>query len=89
MAGNPCPHENQQGIAAPDTCEALTALNCLMPEPNPPSAALDIPAPAPMLLQTLPIAPDVIRTGLLLNIPRLATGPPSPLLNRKQNRLLI
>jgi hypothetical protein len=87
--GNPCPHDNPSALSAPDGCDALTALNCQLPDPNPPSAALDIPAPAPMLLHTLPLLPEVSRSDLLLNFVRAGIDPPSPLLNRKQSRLLI
>lgn len=89
MAGKNCPHENPPALGATDGCDALAALNCRLPDPNPPNATLDIPAPAPMLLHTLPLIPEVSRARLLPNVVRAAIDPPSPLLNRKQSRLLI
>ena len=89
MTGKYCPNENQPALDAADGCDALAALNCRLPDPNPPSIALDIPAPAPILLQTLPVVPEVSRASLLPNFVRAAVDPPTPLLNRKQSRLLI
>lgn len=85
-----CPADHTAALAAADNCDALAALNCRLPNPNPPSSALDIPAPAPLLLlQTLPLAPDVLRAQRAPNWVRTAVDPATPVLNRKQSRLLI
>ncbi len=89
MVGNHCPHESQPTLDAADNCDALAALNCRLPSPNPPSATLDMPAPAPVLLQTLPVVFDVARANSLSNFAYTTVHPPTPLLNRKQSRLLI
>ncbi|HLD14818.1 MAG TPA: hypothetical protein VJB18_08915 [Burkholderiales bacterium] len=89
MASHHYPHESQPALDAADDCDALAALNCRLPNPNPPSAALDIPAPAPVLLQTLPIVLDVIQADRLSHFAHTTVDPPTPLLNRKQSRLLI
>ncbi len=88
MAGKYCPHENQPALDVADGCDALAALNCRLPDPNPPSITLDTPAPVPMLLQTLPVTLTVVRTNHPPGFAR-AADPPTPLLNRKQSRLLI
>lgn len=84
-----CPADHAPALAASDNCDALAALNCRLPNPNPPSAAPEIPAPAPLLLQTLPLVPDVTRAPRAPNFVRAAADPPTPVLNRKQSRLLI
>lgn len=89
MVGNHCPHEGQSALDAADSCDALATLNCRLPNPNPPSAALDIPAPAPVLLQTFSMALDVIQADRLSHFAHTTVDPPTPLLNRKQSRLLI
>lgn len=89
MAGNHCPHETQPTLGAADNCDALAALNCRLPSPNPPSITLDVPAPMPMLLQTLPLALDVIQADRLSHFVRTTVDSPTPLLDRKQSRLLI
>ncbi len=89
MAGNHCPHEGQPALDAADNCDALAALNCRLPNPNPPSITLDVPAPMPMSLQTLPLAPDVTQTDRLSHFARTTVDSPTPLLHRKQSRLLI
>ena len=89
MVGNHCPHESQPALDAADNCDALAALNCRLPNPNPPSAALDIPAPAAVLLQTFPMVLDVIQADRLSHFAHTTVDPPTPLLNRKQSRLLI
>jgi hypothetical protein len=88
-AGNHCPNETPHALVAADNCDALAALNCRLPDPNPPSATLDLPAPAPMLLQTLPAAPAVFHTNRPPSFARAAVDPPTLTLNRKQSRLLI
>lgn len=89
MAGNHCPHETQPTLDTADNCDALAALNCRLPNPNPPSITLDVPAPMPMLLQTLPVMLDITRAGRLSSFTRTTVYPPAPLLDRKQSRLLI
>ncbi len=88
MVGSHCP-QSQPALDAADNCDALAALNCRLPNPNPPSAALDIPAPTPVLLQTFPIVLDVIQADRLSHFAHTTVDPPTPLLNRKQSRLLI
>ena len=87
--GNHCPLDSRSALDAACGCGALEALNCHLPNPNPPSAALDIPAPAPMLLQTLPVPPEISRVSRLPTFARTNADPPTPLLNRKQSRRLI
>ena len=89
MAGNHHPHESQPALDAADNCDALAALNCRLPNPNPPSVTLDVPAPAAVLLQTLPMVLDVIQADRLSHFAHTTVDPPTPLLNRKQSRLLI
>ena len=89
MAGNNCPHEGQPALDTADNCDALAALNCRLPNPNPPSITLDVPAPMPMLLQTLPRVLDVTQAGRLSSFTRTTVDSPTPLLDRKQSRLLI
>ena len=89
MTGNHYPHESQPTLNAADDCDALAALNCRLPNPNPPSAALDIPVPTPVLLQTFPVVLDVIQADRLSHFAHTTVDPPTPILNRKQSRLLI
>ena len=89
MVGHHYPHESQPALDAADNCDALAALNCRLPNPNPPSAALDIPVPTPVLLQTFPMVLDVIQADRLSHFAHTTVDPPTPLLNRKQSRLLI
>ena len=71
-------------------CGALTALDCQLSKPAPlTGAALDLPAPTPMLLHSLPVMPVMaapIRPRQFIGV-----HDPSPphVLNRKQSRLLI
>ena len=87
--GNHCPQDGHSALDTAGGCGALETLNCHLPNPNPPSAALDIPAPAPMLLQTLPVAPEISRVSRLPTFARTDADPHTPLLNRKQSRRLI
>ncbi|HLD14791.1 MAG TPA: hypothetical protein VJB18_08780 [Burkholderiales bacterium] len=89
MASHHYPHESQPALDAADNCDALAALNCRLPNPNPPSITLDVPAPMPMLLQTLPRVLDVTQAGRLSSFTRTTVDSPTPLLDRKQSRLLI
>lgn len=88
MVGSHCP-QSQPALDVADNCDALAALNCRLPSPNPPSITLDVPAPMPMLLQTLPLALDVTQAGRLSHFARTTVDSPTPLLDRKQSRLLI
>lgn len=87
--GNHCPQDGHSALDTACGCGTLEALNCHLPNPNPPSAALDIPSPAPMLLQTLPVAPEISRVSRLPAFARTHADSPTPLLNRKQSRRLI
>src|SRR3989344_130362 len=89
MASHHYPHESQPALDAADNCDALAALNWRLPNPNPPSITLDVPAPMPMLLQTLPRVLDVTQAGRLSSFTRTTVDSPTPLLDRKQSRLLI
>lgn len=78
-----------KAVPLAENCDALSALDCRTPEPVPPSAAFDQPAPAVALLYTVPAALTPSFAGPARPSLRADTSPPPPHLNRKHTRLLI
>lgn len=70
-------------------CDTLSALDCQLPKPVPPSATFDLPVPTVALLYTLPTALTPLLSDDAGPPPRTDISPTPPHLNRKHSRLLI
>lgn len=81
----PCHTDRDHRAATPVDCDALSALHCQQSEPAPPSAALDIPPAVPVQSVSLAPRPRAVARDRLAP-PDVS---PSPVLDRKQSRLLI
>lgn len=72
----------------PTDCDTLSALDCQLPKPMPPSALFDLPMPTLALLYAVPSAPVALRHHRIEPPPHTDISPP-PHLSHKHTRLLI
>lgn len=80
-----CPDKT---LPASAECDTLSALDCQLPKPTPPSVLFDLPMPTLALLYAVPSAPVALRRHSIEPPPRADISPP-PHLSHKHTRLLI